>query len=61
MIFKTGGVDANACEDILKLIACGKIDTTYLITHTVKLKDIMDAYEMFENKEDGVIKVAIEP
>ncbi|MGN0436377.1 MAG: alcohol dehydrogenase [Wujia sp.] len=61
LIFKTGGVDANACGDILKLIACGKIDTSYLITHTVKLADIMEAYKLFENKEDGVIKVAVEP
>lgn len=61
LTFKTGGVDANACEEILKLIACGKIDTTYLITHRMKLADIMDAYKIFENKEDGVIKVAIEP
>lgn len=61
LIFKTGGVDASACEDILKLIACGKIDTTYLITHTEKLDNIMEAYDIFENKKDGVIKVAIEP
>ena len=61
LIFKTGGVDANACEEILKLIACGKIDTTYLITHRKKLADIMEGYQIFENKRDGVIKVAIEP
>lgn len=61
LIFKTGGVDANACGDILKLIACGKIDTTYLITHRKKLADIMEGYRIFENREDGVIKVAIEP
>lgn len=61
LTFKTGGVDASACEDILKLIACGKIDTTYLITHKEKLENIMEAYKIFENKEDGVIKIAIEP
>lgn len=61
LVFKTGGVDAASCEEILKLIACGKIDTTYLITHRVKLADIMDAYQIFEKKEDGVIKIAVEP
>lgn len=61
LIFKTGGVDANACEEILRLIACGKIDTTYLITHRVKLDNIMDAYKIFENREEGVIKIAVEP
>ncbi len=36
-----------------------KIDTTPLITHRYKLEDIEDAYYLFENKLDGVIKVAI--
>lgn len=61
LTFKTGGVDAADCEEILKLIACGKIDTTYLITHTVKLDEIMNGYDIFENKKDGVIKVAVKP
>ena len=37
------------------------IDTTPLITHRYKLADIADAYHLFENKLDGVIKVAVEP
>ncbi len=61
LIFKTGGVDANCCEEILKLIECGKIDTSYLITHSVRLENIMEGYEIFEGKKDGVIKVAVEP
>lgn len=61
LTFKTGGVDASCCEEILKLIACGKIDTTYLITHTVSLDDIEQGYDIFENKKDGVIKVAVKP
>ena len=39
----------------------GKIDTTPLITHRYKLDDIGAAYHLFENKLDGVIKVAITP
>lgn len=31
LIFKTGGVDACDCAEILQLIAQGKIDTTPLI------------------------------
>ena len=34
---------------------------TPLITHRYKLKDIEEAYRIFENKLDGVIKVAIRP
>ena len=32
-----------------------------LITHRYKLADIEAAYHLFENKSDGVIKVAVEP
>ena len=60
LTFKTGGVDGCDCAEILELIAAGKIDTTPLITHTFPLKDIEAAYDLFENRRDGVIKVAIE-
>ena len=59
LTFKTGGVDGCDCAEILRLIEAGKIDTTPLITHCYKLADIAEAYELFENKRDGVIKVAI--
>ena len=60
LTFKTGGVDGCDCEEILKLIEEGKIDTEPLITHTYPLTEIETAYELFEGKQDGVIKVAIE-
>ena len=46
-------------DEVLSLIAEGKIDTTPLITHRFALKDIEKAYDIFENKLDGVIKIAI--
>ena len=61
LIFKTGGVDGNKCEEILKLIKAGRLDPSFLITHRYPLKDAMAAYELFEKKEDGVIKVALVP
>lgn len=60
LTFKTGGVDGCHCEETLKLIEEGKLDTVPLITHTYPLKEIEKAYELFENRRDGVIKVAIE-
>ena len=60
LTFKIGGVDGCNCEEILNLIKEGKIDTTPLITHTYPLSKIEEAYDLFENKRDGVIKVAIE-
>lgn len=59
LTFKTGGVDGYDCEEVLQLIEEGKIDTTPLITHRFPLSRIAEAYSLFENKEDGVIKVAI--
>jgi alcohol dehydrogenase len=60
LTFKTGGVDGCDCEETLKLIAEGKLNTEPLITHTYPLSKIDEAYELFENKCDGVIKVAVE-
>ena len=59
LTFKTGGVDGCDCEEVLHLIEQGKIDTTPLITHRFPLNQIEEAYRIFENKEDGVIKVSI--
>lgn len=59
LTFKTGGVDGCHCDETLKLIEEGKIDTTPLITHTFELKDIEKAYDIFENRKENVIKVAV--
>ena len=61
LTFKTGGVDGCDCAEILALIEQGKIDTTPLITHRFPLENIQEAYRIFENKLDGVIKIAITP
>ncbi len=60
LTFKTGGVDGCDCDKTLKLIEQGKINTEPLITHTYPLSRIEEAYDIFENKKDNVIKVAIE-
>ena len=60
LTFKTGGVDGCDCEETLRLIGEGKINTEPLITHTYSLDKIDEAYDLFENKIDHVIKVAIE-
>ena len=60
LTFKTGGVDGCDCEETLALIAQGKLNTEPLITHTYPLRNIEEAYALFENRQDGVIKVAVE-
>ena len=59
LTFKTGGVDGCDCDEVLKLIDENKIDTIPLITHRFSLDKIEEAYRIFENKEEGVIKIAI--
>ena len=59
LVFKTGGVDGSYCREIMDLTACGKLDAGFLITHRCSLNDIMNAYDIFENKKDHVIKYAV--
>lgn len=59
LTFQTGGVDGCHCAETLALIQSGKLDTTPLITHTYPLSRIAEAYDLFENRRDGVIKVAV--
>ncbi len=58
LVFKTGGVDGCYCQEIMDLTAEGKLDASFLITHRCSFADIMKAYEVFEKKEDHVIKYA---
>lgn len=61
LIFKTGGVDAIHSDEILQLISQGKLNTDFLITHTIKLDNILRGYKIFDKKEDNCIKIAVEP
>ena len=60
LTFKTGGIDAIHSNKLIDLISQGKINTDFLVTHTYKLENIMDAYETFKTKKDNCIKIAIE-
>lgn len=58
LTFKTGGVNGCNYAETLQLIADGLLDTVPLITHTYLLQEIA-VYDLFEQRSDGVIKVAI--
>lgn len=60
LIFKTGGVDACNCDEILRQIAQGKIDATPLISAHYPLAEIEKAYEVFGSRTGAVMKVAID-
>ena len=57
LTFKTGGVDGCDCEETLRLIAEGKIDT-YLRPLYDALYQIMGAESFAKNSEKGLIEVA---
>ena len=61
LTFKTGGVDACGLDEVMALIAAGKLDTSLLISRRYPLNDILDAYRAFEAHEDDCLKVVIIP
>ncbi len=46
---------------LMNVIVSERLDLTSLVTHRYKLDQIEDAYELFANQRDGVLKVAITP
>jgi alcohol dehydrogenase len=48
-------------ERLMKVVASGRFDPLPLITHRFSLDEIGEAYRVFSNRLDGVLKVAIRP
>jgi len=48
-------------QALLELIAEGRIDPSFVITHSEALEDGPDMYEIFRDKEDGCVKVVLKP
>jgi threonine dehydrogenase-like Zn-dependent dehydrogenase len=46
---------------LMEVVRYGRVDLTPLLTHTLKLDDIAAAYDLFGERLDGVMKVAIRP
>jgi threonine dehydrogenase-like Zn-dependent dehydrogenase len=46
---------------LMEVVRHGRVDLTPLLTHTFPLEKIVDAYELFGERADGVLKVAIKP
>ena len=46
---------------LMNVVAAGRVDLKPLVTHRFKLDQIEQAYELFANQRDGVLKVAITP
>lgn len=46
---------------LINMVKSGRLDLRPLITHRYSLDQIKDAYDLFGNRKDGVMKVAIKP
>lgn len=46
---------------LMNIVNSGRVDLKPMVTHRFKLSHIIDAYELFANQKDGVLKVAITP
>jgi threonine dehydrogenase-like Zn-dependent dehydrogenase len=47
-------------QDCIDLIASGKINVDFMITHRFRLEQIQDAFDMVAGYRDGVVKALIE-
>ena len=46
---------------LMEMVQAGRFDPLPLLTHPFALDDIVEAYELFGDRRDGVLKVAIHP
>jgi len=46
---------------LMNIVASGRVSTRSLLTHTYRLDQIEEAYDLFGHQRDGVLKVAIRP
>jgi alcohol dehydrogenase len=46
---------------LMALVLSKRVDLTPLLTHAFSLEDIQEAYAVFGERRQGVIKVAIKP
>lgn len=46
---------------LMNVVESGRVDFSEMVTHTYALDDIIEAYDLFMNQRDGVLKIAIKP
>lgn len=49
----------NRMRRLMEVVASGRVDLKPLVTHRFDLDHILEAYDLFGNQRDGVLKVAI--
>jgi len=62
LTIRTGQTHVNRwTDDLLRRIEDGQIDPSFVITHKVSLEEGPEMYKIFRDKQDGCIKVFIQP
>jgi len=61
LTMRGGLVPLTNMKRLLDLIETKRLDVSSLITHTIKLDNIIEGYHLFANKEDNCIKVMVVP
>jgi threonine dehydrogenase-like Zn-dependent dehydrogenase len=62
LTIKTGQTHVHKYVPILlEHIRAGRIDPSFVVTHRLPLEEAPHAYEVFRKKQDGCIKVVLEP
>lgn len=60
--FKMGQTNVHAyVPRLLEMVAQGEIDPSFVITNRIGMDEIPEYYKKFRDKEDGCIKVVIDP
>jgi threonine dehydrogenase-like Zn-dependent dehydrogenase len=62
LTFRIGLVNVHRFVDpLLSLLRSGKLDPRFLVSHRMPLSDGARAYEIFDRKIDGALKVLLQP
>ncbi len=51
----------NCIQDAIELIQTGKADVHFMATHTFRIEDVQEAFELASGYRDGVIRAVIHP
>lgn len=57
----TGIQKCEGLPEMMKMIAAGEIDTSWILTHHAPLGDILEGYDVFGKKKDGCVKWVVTP
>lgn len=51
----------NCSAEVLALMSSGAVDAKRMITHVFPIDEIHQAFDTFQNRRDGAVKVVIHP